>query len=107
MKITIKGNEVALRYTIKGLILFETVKSQVHPRRNLFDTITLIWCFVRTELERAGSDYNLTLEQFIDWIDEEPKAYKRCLEWLSAEQARQTELLGDGDDDEKKSLPQP
>lgn len=105
MKITIKGNEVALRYTIKGLILFETVKSQVQGGGNLFDTITLIWCFVRTELEREGSDYNPTLEQFIDWIDEEPKEYKRCLEWLSAEQARQTELLGD--DDEKKSLPQP
>lgn len=106
MKINIKGNEVALRYTIKGLILFETVKSQVQGGGNLFDTITLIWCFVRTELERAGSDYNPTLEQFIDWIDEEPKEYKRCLEWLTTEQARQTELLC-GDDDEKKSLPQP
>lgn len=105
MKINIKGNEVALRYTIKGLILFETVKSQVQGGGNLFDTITLIWCFIRAELERAGSDYNLTLEQFIDWIDEEPKAYKQCLEWLTAEQARQTEMLG-GDDDEKKSLPQ-
>lgn len=99
MEITIKNKAIKLRYTIKGLIIFETIKAQSNIEGNLFATITLIWSFLRAELDRMDSDLELTLEEFVDWVDEGPNRFGECVDWLNKEQDRQTELLGG----EKKS----
>lgn len=104
-KVVIKGVEVELRYTIKGLILFEGVKAQAPNSGNIFDAMALVWSFLRAEIDRKKLDLNLTLDDFIDWIDEDKANYKRCIEWLNEAQEREADVLGSEGGDEKKSQP--
>lgn len=99
MTVEIKGKEIELRYTIKGLILFETLKKSYPDSGNLFDTVALLWAFLRAEVDRKGYDIELTLDDFVEWLDAGENRLKECTEWLTREQARQTELLSD---DKKK-----
>lgn len=98
-KVKIKGEEIALRYTIKGLILFEAIKNNNPNVGSLFDVVAIIWSFLRAEIDRSGVGVDLTLDEFVDWCDENQSDYVRCVKWLNKEQARQSELL---DDSEKK-----
>lgn len=99
MQVEIKGKVIELRHSIKGLIMFEAVKKNYSDGGNLFDFAALVWCFLRAEIERTGVELNLSLEDFIDWLDADSSHYPDCVKWLEQTQSSQTELL----DSEKKS----
>lgn len=101
MTITIREQQIELRYTIKGLIIFETIKRETPNSGNLFDTVALLWSFIRAEIDRKGLLIDYKLEEFVDWLDSEPTRLSECTEWLTQEQARQTELL---DGSKKKTV---
>lgn len=104
MVINIKNLEVNLRYTIKGLIFFETIKKTHPDGGNIFDAVALLWCFLRAEIDRSDADVNVTLDEFVEWLDDDTARYAECMQWLHHAQAKQEEMLTSEDDGEKKSL---
>ena len=101
--ITIKGHEIALNYTFRGLILYEGLSKQYPYGGNVFSTVALLWCFIRAEIDRQKLDINLSLDEFINWVDDDQKRYHDCVNWLNEEQARQVEFIPEVKEEEKKS----
>lgn len=94
MIIEIKDKYVELRYTMRALLLFENVmdKSLMTCMNNedvkTIDVIVFFWCVILA----SGKKVQLTLEELIDMIDENPLLLSEFSDWLRAETIKQNML---------------
>jgi hypothetical protein len=78
MKLTIKGKEIELKYSIRSLIMYENMAEKSFAPETLTDIITFMYCVVVS----SNKDYSLTFDEFIDFLDENPDAIKEFSDWL-------------------------
>jgi len=80
MKLTIKGKEIELKYSIRSLIMFENMAEKSFAPETLTDIITFMYCVVVS----SSKDYSLTFDDFIDFLDENPDVIKDFGDWLQS-----------------------
>lgn len=78
MKITIKDNEIELKYTLRSMIMYENITDQTFNPQTLTDMITFMYCVVVA----SSKDYSLKFDEFIDYVDDNPNIINEFGKWI-------------------------
>lgn len=68
MKITIKGKEIELKYSLRALMMYENIENKTFQPTSLQNLMTFFYVIVVA----SSKDYSLTFDEFIDFVDEDP-----------------------------------
>lgn len=79
MKITIKGKEIELVNTMRTMIMYENITEKTFAPESVTDIIIYMYCVVLA----SSKDYSLTLDDFIEYIDENPDIFEQFSIWLT------------------------
>ena len=100
MKVTIKQQEVELRYSMRALFQYESITGQSFNPKTLQDFCTFFYCV----LVSSNKDLDLTFDDFIDEvIDPNPQVMNQFAEWLSNTMAKNNFLSNATQSKEKES----
>jgi hypothetical protein len=78
MKLTIKGKEIELKYSIRSLLMYENMTDKSFSSTTMTDLVVFFYCVVIS----SSQDYSYTFDEFIDYIDENPTIISEFAEWL-------------------------
>ena len=78
MKIKIKGKDVTMRYSMRSMMIYEKVMNASFNPKGLTEILAFFYCVILGSCK----DINLTFDEFIDWIDENPEEMQNFNEWL-------------------------
>lgn len=104
MTIKINGHEYTLKYSLRMLMLFESVSGYSFAvATTLRDEILLMLC----ALWVSGAD-GLTFDELTDALDERPQLLAEYRKWLASEVEKQSERIrgSSGGGGKKKASPQ-
>ena len=79
MKITIKDKEIELKNSLRSMIMYENITEKTFSPENITDIIIYMFCVVLS----SSNDYSLTLDEFIDYIDNNPNVFDEFGKWLT------------------------
>lgn len=99
MKVRIKEQEVELRYSMRSLFMFERVANKSFNPTTIEDFCTFFYCVVCS----SNKDLDLTFDEFVDYLDEEPSKMNEFAEWLSKTMQKSNFLSGAAQSQEKES----
>lgn len=100
MKVTIKGQqEVELRYSLRSLFSYENITGQSFNPKTLQDFCTFFYCVLCS----SNKDLDLTFDEFVDYLDEDPSKMNEFAEWLSKTMQKSNFLSGAAQSQEKES----
>ena len=99
MKVTIKEQEVELRYSMRSLFMYEKIVGQFNPK-TIEEFATFFYCV----LSSSNKDLGLTFDEFIDEvIDPQPELLNQFAEWLSKTMQKNNFLAGAAQSKEKET----
>lgn len=100
MKITINNKEITLRYSFRAMMIYEKITgTSFNPKG-----ITEIMIYFYSSILASDKDIALTFEEFMNWIDGEPKALNDFSVWLTSTLTKNSVLNeSDGSGDESTS----
>ena len=99
MKVTIKEQEVELRYSMRSLFMYEKIVGQFNPK-TIEEFATFFYCVVCS----SNKDLDLTFDEFIDEvIDPQPELLNQFALWLSSIMQKNNFLAGAAQSQEKES----
>lgn len=78
MKININEKEITLKYSLRAMMMYENITGGTLAPTSLTDVITFFYCVVVA----SSLDYELQMDNFIDWLDEHPDTLNDFGEWL-------------------------
>lgn len=83
MTIEINGKTCELKYSYRALMLFEdkTGKSFSAANESMKTLMTMLYCFVQVRSD-------ITEDEFMDWIDEDPNNLPNMSIWLGQEMTK-------------------
>lgn len=100
MKVTIKEQEITLKYSMRSLFLYENITGQSFNPKTLQDFCTFFYCVVCS----SNKDLDLTFDEFIDEvIDPQPELMNQFAEWLSNVMMKNNFLSNSAQSQEKES----
>lgn len=99
MKVTIKEQEITLKYSMRSLFLYEQKSGESFSPRNLEQYCLYFYCVVMS----SNRDLDLTFDDFIDFLDEDPSKITEFAEWLSNVMMKNNFLSGAAQSQEKES----
>lgn len=80
MKVRIKEQEVELRYSMRALFQYENITGQSFNPKTLQDFCTFFYCV----LVSSNKDLDLTFDEFVDYLDEDPSKMSEFVQWLNS-----------------------
>lgn len=98
MKVTIKEQEITLKYSMRSLFLYEQKSGESFSPRNLEQYCLYFYCVVMS----SNRDLDLTFDDFIDFLDEDPSKITEFAEWLSNVMMKNDFLSGAAQSQEKE-----
>ena len=99
MKVTIKEQEITLKYSMRSLFLYEQKSGESFSPRNLEQYCLYFYCVVMS----SNRDLDLTFDDFIDFLDEDPSKITEFAEWLSNVMMKNNFLSNSAQSQEKES----
>lgn len=100
MKVTIKQQEVELRYSMRALFQYENITGQSFNPKTLQDFCTFFYCVLCS----SNKDLDLTFDEFIDEvIDPQPELIHEFAEWLGNTIAKNSFFSNSTQSQEKES----
>lgn len=99
MTIKIREQEVELRYSMRSLFMFERVANKNFNPTTIEDFCTFFYCVLCS----SNKDLDLTFDEFVDFLDEDPSKMNEFAEWLSKTMQKSNFLSGAAQSQEKES----
>ena len=99
MTIKIKNQEVELRYSMRALFQYENITGQSFNPKTLQDFCTFFYCV----LVSSNKDLDLTFDEFVDYLDEDPSKMSEFASWLNSVMQKNNFLAGAAQSQEKES----
>ena len=91
MKVTIKEQEITLKYSLRSLFLYERKTGESFSPRNIEQFCLYFYCVVCS----SNKDLDLTFDDFIDEvIDPRPELMGEFAEWLGNTMTKNNFLAG-------------
>jgi hypothetical protein len=83
--VIIYGTKLEYKRTHRALRLFEAQfgKPAEKATETYTDVTNLMWCIVKVQAEKAKVEFKMTVEEFVDYLDDNPEA----LQGFSGEKA--------------------
>ena len=98
MKVTIKDKEIELKLKFRSYIIYEAItKTMFSPQ-----TITDIIIYFYSVLISCDPDLNLTLDEFMDWLDNNNNVFSQFTEWLSDTESFRSQFNKSEDESDSK-----
>ena len=79
MKITIKDKEIELKNTMRSMMMYENITEKTFVPQSITDIIIYMYCVVVA----SSQDYSITLDEFIDYVDNHQDIFNDFGEWLT------------------------
>lgn len=98
MKVTIKEQEITLKYSMRSLFTYERISRQTFNPKTLEDFCTFFYCVVCS----SNKDLDLTFDEFVDYLDEDPSKMNQFAEWLGKTMQKNNFLSGQSQEKETK-----
>lgn len=95
----IKNKEYKLKYTLRALFIYEQITGKVFSMQTITDEYLFFYCV----LAANNPDMNLTFDDLIDAIDEDPNIMIQFLQFMKSELDKQNIFITNTTDDKKKS----
>ena len=86
MKLTIKGKEIELKYTIRAIIIFEKIANKPFQTNSVTD----IYLFLYSIILANDTTLNLTFDELINMCDDNPAIIRDFNQFLQDEYKKQT-----------------
>lgn len=99
MTIKIRQSEITLKYSMRALFQYENITGQSFNPKTLQDFCTFFYCVLCS----SNKDLDLTFDEFVDFLDEDPSKLNEFLEWLSKTMQKSNFLSGAAQSQEKES----
>ena len=94
MKVTINDREIELKYSFRSMMIYEKIAGvSFNPRG-----VTEIMIYFYSTLLASDKELTLTFDDFVDWVDENPKSLNDFSEWVQSTLAKNS-VLNDSDND--------
>lgn len=109
MEIKLKKQEYTLRYSLRGLFVFERITGKSYKADGLLEDYILLYSFL---LASNPESFNMDFEEFISLCDEDKSIYPAFKKWFVSElriqmqffdESKSSENLKRDDDSKKKS----
>lgn len=78
MEVIINDKTIKLKKTFRSVIAYEQAMKKAFNPATITETIMYFYCVVIA----SDSDIELTYDEFINWLDDNPTAIKEFTEWL-------------------------
>lgn len=99
MKITILGREVELKATFRAYIIFENITGKSFQNLStLADVLTFMYATILGSLKTT----DISFEDFLDYVDENPTIVTEFSEWLVGSNAVIEDASNHSEDKESK-----
>lgn len=98
MIINIENKEITLKYSFRGFMIYEQITDKSFQPKGLNELITLFYCIVMASDKELVIDF----DDFIEWLDQNPKCLNDFSSWLSENVNRENELLPKQNEGEEK-----
>ena len=98
MRITIKGKEYKVKYTIRALFIYEQITGKPFNIVTLFDNYLFFYCLI---LANNPNDV-LDFDDYLDAIDSDKDLYSQLTKVVESYQKYDTLLSGEDEGDDKK-----
>ena len=98
MEITIKDKAYKLKYTLRALFIFEQITGKMFDIKTLTDEYVYFYCLIMAN----NKDANLTFDEFIDAIDEDPTLMNKYKDFMDSEMKKQKQINSKEESNSKK-----
>lgn len=98
MTITIRQKQVELRYSMRSLFSYENITGQSFNPKTLQDFCTFFYCVLCS----SNKDLDITFDEFVDYLDEDPSKMSEFAEWLGKTMQKNNFLSGQSQEKESK-----
>lgn len=78
MVITIKDKKITLKRTFRSLIAYESATGKAFNPKTVTESIMYFYCVIIA----SDMELELTYDEFMDWLDENPTALQEFTQWL-------------------------
>lgn len=102
MKITIKDEELTLKYTIRAIFIFEKITDKAFELRTISDFYVYLYSLILA----SNPDTQITFNDLVDKCDEDPSFIANFRTWIDEENKKQGQFFSkntDDSDSKKKS----
>lgn len=89
MELTIKDKKYHIRYTIRGLFVFEKITGRPFKGEQLFDDYVLFYSFLLAN----NPEFDIAFDEFINECDASPCLYDAFRQWFVREISQQKMFL--------------
>lgn len=89
--IELKGHTYKLKYTLRGLFLYEQIAGAPFTPDKTMNVFLLIFCF----LIANNDGFDLSFADFTDILDDEPGKIREIMKWMNDETQRINLLSGE------------
>lgn len=96
MKLNYKGKEYELKYSFRGMMIYENITNKSFAPNGLSDIIIFFYSCL---LGATKGQEVIKYDDFIDWLDENPIELENFSNWLIEIMKQQHALLQQKDDD--------
>ncbi len=80
MKVTIKNKEIELRYSFRSMMIYEKITgTSFNPKG-----VTEIMIYFYSSILASDKNIDLSFEEFMNWIDENPNALNDFTMWITS-----------------------
>lgn len=78
MEITINNKTIKLKKTFRSLIAYESAMGKTFNPTTITESIMYFYCVIIS----SDSDIELSFDNFMDWLDDNPNSLKEFTQWL-------------------------
>lgn len=79
MKINLHEKDIELKNTMRSMIMYENITEKTFNPQSVTDIIIYMYCVVVA----SSQDYSITLDEFIEYIDNHQEVFEEFGEWLT------------------------
>lgn len=94
----IDGKTYKLKYGIRAMVLFERIADKPFSLNGTTDWVIFIYAM----LLAGDSSFPLTLDEFMDKLDEDPKYLSESIKWTTDRMRIEAQLMEPGDGKKKQ-----
>lgn len=78
MKITINNKTIELKYTLRSYIIYEKITGKSFTSLG----VTEVLVYFYSTILASYKDFNMSFEEFIEWLDNNPNILKEFSNWI-------------------------
>lgn len=78
MQITINEKKITLKKSFRSLIAYESAMGKTFNPTTITESIMYFYCVIIS----SDSDIELSFDNFMDWLDNNPNSLKEFTQWL-------------------------